>query len=126
LVEESSRIDDDLRRVCLWAANPDIIVPCDEDGLPCSVDSEGDLVAWTGFESEELARKTEALDPSAHKWGLIHGLQYLKFLHERVEAGGQHVLVMNPGTQRESALEGASVVSFLKWLEQNPSGLEQF
>jgi len=118
-------MNEDLRRVCLWAANPNIIVPCDEEHLPCSVDSEGDLVAWTGFESDELAKQTDAMDPTAHRWGLIGGLQYLKFLHERIEAGGHHVLVMNPGTPRQSALEGESIVSFLEWLEQNPDGLNQ-
>jgi hypothetical protein len=119
-------MNEDLRRVCLWAANSNIIVPCDEEDLPCSVDSEGELVAWTGFESEELAKQTDAMDPKEHQWGMIDGLQYLKFLHERIEAGGQHVLVMNPGTDRQSALEGENIVAFLEWLEQNPTGLQQF
>jgi hypothetical protein len=56
----------------------------------------------------------------------MSGLQYLKFLHERIEAGGTHVLVINPGTDRQMGMDNESIVSFLEWLDKNPNGLQQF
>jgi hypothetical protein len=119
-------MNEDLKRAALFALNNDIIVPCDEDTLPLSVDEEDGLICWIGFESPELAKACSLIDPKQFKWGQINGLQYLKFLHERIEAGGDHVLVVNPSTERQVGMENSAITGFLEWLEANPEGLRQF
>jgi hypothetical protein len=126
IIEHKNAMSEDLKRAALFASNQDIIMPYDHENLPMSVDQEGETVAWIGFESPELGRQCTMIDPSQYVWGQMPGLQYLKFLHERIEAGGQHVLIVNPGTPRQMGLDSDSIVSFLKWLDENPNGLNQF
>lgn len=118
-------MSDDLQRAGLFALNNNIIVPCDEDTLPQSVDTEGDKVFWIGFESPELGQQSSALDPKEYKWGQINGLQYFKFLFERIEAGGEHFLIVNPGTPRQMGLNNKAISEFLTYIEKNPQALEQ-
>lgn len=119
-------MSDDLKRAALFAMNPNIIVPYDHENLPMSVDEEEGVIAWIGFESPELGRQCNVIDPSQFVWGQMNGLQYLKFLHERIEAGGQHLLIVNPGTTRQMGMNHEAIVGFLEWLDKNPRGLEQF
>ena len=116
----------DISRVGLFALNPGVIVPCDEEDLPANVDQEDDLVCWLAFESPELGRQCSMIDPSQYRWGQISGLQMLKFLHERIETGGRHVLVINPGSNRQMGMDHQAITDFLEWLEKNPEGLNQF
>jgi hypothetical protein len=124
-LEYKNAMTEDLKRAGYFALNPNIIVPCDDEDLPLSVDTEGDKVFWVAFESPELGQQSSALDPSAYKWGQIQGLQMLKFLLERVEAGGEHFFIVNPGTNRQMGMNNQSVKDFLTWLDNNPQGLEQ-
>ena len=118
-------MNEDLKRAGLFALNQNIIVPCDDEALPKSVDTEGDKVFWIGFESPELGQQSQALNPADYKWGQINGLQYFKFLFERIEAGGEHFLIVNPGTSRQMGLNNQAISDFLTWVDQNPKGLEQ-
>ena len=119
-------MNEDVKRAALFAMNHSIIVPSDKDSLPLSVDEEEGLICWIGFESTELAQKCSLLNPEQYTWGLIQGLQYLKFLNERIEAGGHHILVVNPSTDRQMGLDNEAIQGFLKWLEAHPNGLSQF
>lgn len=113
-------MDQDLKRLIYFAKNDNIILPIDEDTLPLSVDTEQDNIYWIGFESPELGQQSSSLDPTYYQWGQMNGLQYLKFLNERIEAGGKHVLLINPDTDRQIGLNNQSVQDFLFWLTQNP------
>ncbi len=116
----------DLQRAVLFAKSDQIIMPRDHEDLPLSIDEEEGVVAWIAFESPELGRQCQMIDPSQFQWGQMNGLSYLKFLHERVEQGGQHLLVINPGSNRQIGMNNEAISEFLKWLEQNPNGLELF
>ena len=118
-------MNDDLKRAGYFALNPDILVPYDHEDLPLSIDTEGDKVFWIAFESPELGKQSSAFDPSIYKWGQIQGLQMFKFLHERIEAGGEHFFIVNPGTNRQMGLNNQAITDFLTWLDQNPNGLDQ-
>jgi hypothetical protein len=119
-------MSNDLQRAVLFAKSNQIIIPRDHEDLPLSVDEEDGVVAWIAFESPELGQQCQMIDPSAYQWGQMNGLQYFKFLHERIEAGGQHVLVINPGSNRQVGMNNESISEFLEWLDQNPNGLDQF
>lgn len=123
-LEPEIAMNEDLKRAGLFALNPDIIVPCDDEALPMSVDSEGNKVFWIGFESPQLGQQSSALDPKEFKWGQIGGLQYFKFLFERIEAGGEHFLIVNPGTNRQMGLNNQAITDFLTWIDENPEGLK--
>ena len=119
-------MNQDLRRAVLFALNNDIIVPCDHESLPLSVDEEEGLICWIGFESRELAQQCSLLQPDQYTWGQINGLQYLKFLHERIEVGGEHILLVNPSTERQVGMDTNAISGFLKWLDEHPDGLKRF
>lgn len=124
-VEFEVAMTEDIKRAGYFALNSSIIVPCDEDSLPMSVDHEDDKVFWIAFESPELGKQSSALDPAAYKWGQMQGLQLLKFLFERIEAGGQHFFIVNPGTNRQMGMNNKAIADFLTWLDLNPQGLDQ-
>lgn len=119
-------MSEDLKRMALFAMNDHVIMPYDHEQLPMSVDEEDDTVAWLAFESPELGKKCSMIDPSQYVWGQMNGLQYLKFLHERIEVGGEHVLIVNPGTDMQMGMNNEAIVGFLEWLDANPNGLNLF
>lgn len=114
----------DLKRVHLFALNEQVILPCDEESLPLSVDTDDKMVFWIAFESPELGQSSTAVDPTYYKWGQMRGMQYLKYLHERIEEGGEHHLIINPGTARQIAMNNDAILNYLNWLDANPNGFD--
>lgn len=113
-------MDQDLQRAIAFSHNKDVILPYDEkEHLPVSVDTIDEKIYWIAFESAEIGRTSTAVDPSFYKWGQLSGIQYLKFLHERIVQGGQHHLIINPGTDSQIGMNNESISQFLKWLEEN-------
>jgi hypothetical protein len=113
----------DINKLILFSQNQNILVPCDEESLPLCVETHDEINFWIGFESSELGQQSPSLDPSFYKWGQISGLQYLKFLHERIEAGGKHILLINPDTKLQFGLDNDALKDFLEWLDKNPQSL---
>ena len=111
-------MDRDLQRAIAFAEHPDILMPYDEEQLPLSVDSFDGKIYWIAFESPELGRTSSAVNLSLYNWGQMSGLQYLKFLHERIVKGGKHHLIINPGTERQVGMNNESISQFLHWLEE--------
>ncbi len=110
----------DIRQLVLFAQNKNVIVPCDEESLPLCVDTQNNINFWIGFESSELGQQSPSMDPSFYSWGQISGFQYLKFILERIETGGKHVLLINPDTKLQFGLDNNAVKDFMKWAESNP------
>lgn len=106
---------DDLERLRRLYANEGVITPCDGEALPLSVDQDGEIIYWICFESVELGRQSSVVDPTYYEWGKISGERFMKFLNERIEAGGEHVLIANPGTALQAGLQGKVIVDFLKY-----------
>jgi hypothetical protein len=115
-------MSNDYRKLVLFSQNQNILVPCDDESLPLCVDTQDDVNFWIAFESSELGQQSPSLDPSFYQWGQISGIQYMKFLLERIEAGGNHILLVNPDTKLQFGLDNEAVKDFLHWLDEHPHG----
>lgn len=115
-------MSDDLSRAKAFASHEGIIIPCDEEDLPLSVESMEDKVFWIAFESRELGLQSNAVNLSLYHWGQMNGLLILKFLHERIVQGGEHLLIINPGTDRQIGMDNDAIIGFLGLLSETERG----